>query len=827
MAHIRNLSSRAYISNSLKESLGRFEMYRYSFIYAPTGYGKSKVCKTFFKNYSGYTVLWIDANSSPDIFWENFCNAIKILNPSFAASFKKTGFPDSEEDVNTVINLLSIMNSDKSSALLIIDNFDNIMDDNLSKIFASAYSSTAIGFKYIFILRRITSQNIINLISKDEALGISKKELAFSLEDIEDYFRLNEVVLDKETAKIIYEKTLGWPYIVHLCMEAHKNGLTDFVTDKCNTFIENNIWLESDQSEREFLSSMGVFSSFTLSQCIKQTLLSEKECLDMLNTIAFIDYNEHTRRYSFNPMFKKFIVQILKEKPTEEVRNITLRAARTNLDDGNYFEAMKLFSQSKEYNEIYKCTCDFVHIYPFIIKQNKDVFTDIANHYWDVEKNGQYTFSIMICFSMLLFNEKHMVDTLLTDIHSDINNDSSLNEIQKNSYLAELQYIKAYTGYNDFNKMREAFNIIPSLSKSPVNIFANGFPFNFECPSVMMLYHRQAGALDDEMNTLEQYAPDYYRITNGHGKGFEAVMKADVLYNRGDLDSAEILCQKAIYMADSRNQYGIYIAAYYILANISLYRGLNDQYKENMSKIEQIARTDNGKARSLVKLADICNACMFSNIEQQDKIAAWLKDQKKIEDTISFYSLSFVNVLFGKYLILNGEYHHFLGISGQLLGLNNLFSYVLPQIYTYIYLAVANQETGETSKAHKFLLEAIKLAEPDSIYMPFVHNYSTISDLMAETVVSRDFSSFIKHVVKISKNYEKGIKSIKKAGHILADYGLTVREADVAKLAAQRLSNKEIASQLFIAESTVKSNMKVIFNKLQINSRAELKNFFE
>ena len=109
-----------------------------------------------------------------------------------------------------------------------------------------------------------------------------------------------------------------------------------------------------------------------------------------------------------------------------------------------------------------------MHIYPFIIKQNKDVFTDIANHYWNVEKNGQYAFSIMICFSMLLFNEKHMVDTLLTDIHNDINNDSSLNENQKNSYLAELQYIKAYTGYNDFNKMREEFNAIPSFSKSPV-----------------------------------------------------------------------------------------------------------------------------------------------------------------------------------------------------------------------------------------------------------------------------------------------------------------------------------------------------------------------
>lgn len=58
---------------------------------------------------------------------------------------------------------------------------------------------------------------------------------------------------------------------------------------------------------------------------------------------------------------------------------------------------------------------------------------------------------------------------------------------------------------------------------------------------------------------------------------------------------------------------------------------------------------------------------------------------EKIEDTISFYSLSFVNVLFGKYLILNGEYHHFLGISGQLLGLNNLF-HMFFRRYTHIYI---------------------------------------------------------------------------------------------------------------------------------------------
>lgn len=49
----------------------------------------------------------------------------------------------------------------------------------------------------------------------------------------------------------------------------------------------------------------------------------------------------------------------------------------------------------------------------------------------------------------------------------------------------------------------------------------------------------------------------------------------------------------------------------------------------------------------------------------------------------------------------------------------------------------------------------------------------------------------------------------------------------MAKLAAGRLSNKEIAGELFIAESTVKSTMKTIFNKLDISKRQDLMNFLK
>lgn len=71
---------------------------------------------------------------------------------------------------------------------------------------------------------------------------------------------------------------------------------------------------------------------------MKQAFLEEKECLNLLNSISLIDYDEHTRRYSFNPMFDNYILQILSEMPTQNVRSITIRAANTNLDDGHYLK---------------------------------------------------------------------------------------------------------------------------------------------------------------------------------------------------------------------------------------------------------------------------------------------------------------------------------------------------------------------------------------------------------------------------------------------------------------------------------------------------------
>jgi DNA-binding NarL/FixJ family response regulator len=55
----------------------------------------------------------------------------------------------------------------------------------------------------------------------------------------------------------------------------------------------------------------------------------------------------------------------------------------------------------------------------------------------------------------------------------------------------------------------------------------------------------------------------------------------------------------------------------------------------------------------------------------------------------------------------------------------------------------------------------------------------------------------------------------------LSDKSVSEREIDVLKLMAQGKTNKEIGSVLFISAGTVKSHLKSIFAKLNVNSRAE------
>jgi DNA-binding CsgD family transcriptional regulator len=60
-----------------------------------------------------------------------------------------------------------------------------------------------------------------------------------------------------------------------------------------------------------------------------------------------------------------------------------------------------------------------------------------------------------------------------------------------------------------------------------------------------------------------------------------------------------------------------------------------------------------------------------------------------------------------------------------------------------------------------------------------------------------------------------------KATDLLRTAGLSGRELEVAGLVATGLSNKEVATQLFVSEKTVKFHLTNIFKKTNTKSRSQ------
>ncbi len=76
-------------------------------------------------------------------------------------------------------------------------------------------------------------------------------------------------------------------------------------------------------------------------------------------------------------------------------------------------------------------------------------------------------------------------------------------------------------------------------------------------------------------------------------------------------------------------------------------------------------------------------------------------------------------------------------------------------------------------------------------------------------------------IIKIVKEDEKSMAKFDQIA-LLHKYGLTRREAEVLVLAAKGYNNQQIADELYIGVSTVKSHMGNVFGKLSVSSRAEL-----
>ena len=140
--------------------------------------------------------------------------------------------------------------------------------------------------------------------------------------------------------------------------------------------------------------------------------------------------------------------------------------------------------------------------------------------------------------------------------------------------------------------------------------------------------------------------------------------------------------------------------------------------------------------------------------------------------------------------------------------------------------ALLADATGDQSAALQTLLQAVEMAEPGGIVRVFVDLGPQMATLL--TLLSRrnGASEFITNVLRAFPDADLQDANLTLSVPELANQKkliepLTNREMEILAMLAQRLTAKEIASDLFISDRTVKRHTANIYQKLGVNNRQQ------
>ncbi|MBB6670091.1 LuxR C-terminal-related transcriptional regulator [Cohnella nanjingensis] len=144
------------------------------------------------------------------------------------------------------------------------------------------------------------------------------------------------------------------------------------------------------------------------------------------------------------------------------------------------------------------------------------------------------------------------------------------------------------------------------------------------------------------------------------------------------------------------------------------------------------------------------------------------------------------------------------------------------QIKALILQSILLQDQGDTPAAIIKLETALQLGEPHGYARSFADEGAGLAKLLSLYLGLRQ-RSFIRNSAPISLPYVKKLLQLMQAGteEPAAIFPLTEQETKILRLIEQGLSNKEIAARTSVSVGTVKTHIKNLYRKLEVNNRLQ------
>lgn len=302
-------------------------------------------------------------------------------------------------------------------------------------------------------------------------------------------------------------------------------------------------------------------------------------------------------------------------------------------------------------------------------------------------------------------------------------------------------------------------------------------------------------------------------------------MEAEYCYNTGDFVNAKISLNKALHKAWLAGQWSIELAAMFLKIRIDFMNGGFENMFRLLTKMRK-DMTDQVEYQSL-RTVELCEIAFYSWLDQKYKIPESLAQPESGSIRLMYPAYAMFNLIYGRVLLINEKYAELLGSAEYFLETASVYPNLLGIVYTHIFLAAANLKLFRKKEARENLKKTMDIAMPDRLYMPFVENCDYIEPLIRALFNEGLYMEEAQQIFDLYKIYSALKEEIKLKYFPDDKKVLSEREMEIAVLAAEGLTNNEIAQKLYISPNTVKYSLKSIYSKLSINKRVHLKQYID
>ena len=811
-----------FFQKQLREQLAGIKRYPLTMVEAPTGFGKTTAVREFLKaslNPASSAYWYTCLSEPPTKAWQGICDLFGKIDDEAAASLIKLEFPTAD----TLADLVSLLRKVRCSieTYLVMDNYQLVGFDNPRQMI-HAFSVHGNAKLHMVCITQPLKSGQESTAHNANIHTINSYDLMFSRESTGKYFRMAGITLSNNELDSVYNSTEGWVSAIRLQLLNYRQTGTFARTNDIDQLVKTAFWNKLTDKEKDFLLSVSVLDGFTTRQA--QMMLGQgtlpDNILDLLDNNAFIRYFPDRDLYAMHSILQDYLRGLFTNHQPEEYRTPVLRrAGQACAAVADYYSAALFYCRISDFDAVLALPLDAVYLNNQKEKQILDFIVDFVNTCPE-EILCRYPLSIVgFAFQLYMDGRREPFGKLCRLIASVIAKPDGLSRKELSRIKGEYALLLSFSAFNDIRKMSEGHRIALEYLDGPSMFLIPTTPWTFTNVSVLSMYWKKSGELINELAAMDECIPIYARLARGHGTGADTVIRAEALLLQGADADAEALCHKTLYLGRSRQQTGICLCAELVLARIAMLRGDTDGYRVALDRIRQY--TASGSERFILRMTELCMATLALTLGDADGLADWLYDPESIKKVLYAPAVPHGLMLYSKMLIIGKRYNELCGLSGLILGMSEGMHYLLPQVYHLIYLAIAKHAQGRTEEAQTYLNRALAFALPDKVYLPFAEHGAALASLLETAKLSATDRKGIRSVMALARRQEAGMKAVKRA---LSPFKspLTPRERDVALLAQKRLSAKEIAEALFITESTVRSALKTIYNKLDIHSKAEL-----